>query len=84
VQKSTRSWTLALSENVEAIEQWRSTLPERERQRLRNAQSIVRKWQRATRADGHKHGDVAQHAAATWRRFTVLVERLPPVDAASV
>src|SRR5947207_1878409 len=47
--KATRSWAVALHENAARIEQWRSSLSERERKRLINPQSVVRRWQRETR-----------------------------------
>jgi hypothetical protein len=81
--KPVRSWALALNENLRAIEEWRSTLPDRERRRLINPQSVVKRWQRATAQPLAKPADdPAQAAAAAWRRFVASVEALPPDQAA--
>jgi hypothetical protein len=42
--KSTRSVAIELHENAAAIEQWRSTLSERQRRRLIHPLSNVRRW----------------------------------------
>lgn len=81
--KGARSWALALNENLPAIEQWRQTLTERERQRLINPQSVVKRWQCATAQPKTNPGDnAAMAAAAAWRRFVACVEALPPDQAA--
>jgi hypothetical protein len=41
---ATRSTAIQLGENLAAITQWRSTLPERQRKRLTHPQSIVCRW----------------------------------------
>jgi hypothetical protein len=46
--KSTRSVTIELAENIEAIEAWRNTLPERQRKRLVHPLSVTRRWRAAT------------------------------------
>ncbi len=76
----TRSWALALNENLSAIEAWRQTLTEGERQRLVNPQSVVKRWQ-ATAQHKTKPVDAAK-AAAAWRRFVACVETLPADQAA--
>jgi hypothetical protein len=50
--KSTRSVAIELAENIEAIEQWRSTLPEKQRRRLVHPLSNVRRWRAATAHNG--------------------------------
>jgi hypothetical protein len=78
--KGIRSWALALNEHLPAIEVWRKGLSNRERQRLINPQSIVRRWQRAT-AQKTKP-DAVSKAEAAWKNFVGCVEALPPDQAA--
>jgi hypothetical protein len=81
--KPVRSWALALNENLDAIEEWRRALSDRDRRRLVNPQSVVKRWQRATAQPPAKPADdPAQAAAQAWRRFVACVEALPPDQAA--
>lgn len=80
--KGTRSWALALNENLSAIEQWRQTLTERDRQRLINPQSVVKRWQATAQRKTIYPDDAAKTAAAAWRRFVTCVEALPADQAA--
>jgi hypothetical protein len=83
MNKNTRSWAIALYENAAAIEQWRSGLPERERKRLRDPQSVVRRWRQFCMAHGNGHRcptDLRRYAVTAWRRFLIYVEALPPED----
>jgi len=41
MRPSDRSYAITLHENLEAIEQWRATLPDKQRRRLRGAQQNV-------------------------------------------
>jgi|SRR5947207_2477952 len=82
--KATRSWTVALQENnAVAIEQWRSGLSERERKRLINPQSVVRRWQRETqtRINGKCPTDLKREAKAALKRFLWCAKALPPNEA---
>jgi hypothetical protein len=83
MRKMTRSWAIALYENAPAIEQWRSELPERERRRLRDPQSVVRKWRQScmARGDGHRcPADLKRYALIAFRRFVTYVAALPQAD----
>jgi hypothetical protein len=82
--KAVRSWAIALHENAKAIEQWRQGLPERERKRLINPQSVVKRWQRATQHGGNGKcpQDFKRDALAAWRKFCDCVAMLPPDQAA--
>jgi hypothetical protein len=79
MSKGARSWAIALHENARAIEQWRSGLPERERKRLINPQSVVKRWQRETRhGNGKCPTDLKRDAKAAWKRFIWCVRALGP------
>jgi hypothetical protein len=94
----TRSVAIELHENAEAIEAWRSTLPERRRKRLVHPLSNVRAWRRSTAprqrttlsiengAGGPREyiGDLQRDALAHWRSFCACLEALPPEQAVSV
>ncbi len=67
--KSLRSHAIELHENIAAIEAWRSTLPEKQRQRLAGSLQNVRRWRRETAPSEMKIIDDAERAAAAWRRF---------------
>jgi hypothetical protein len=83
--KQTRYWCLQLNDHLPAIEQWRTTLPERQRRKLINPVSVVRHWQRATGQLKSRCTDDMQRAAMiAWRRFVACVEALPPDQAAPV
>jgi hypothetical protein len=82
--KATRSWAVALHENAAAIEQWRLSLPERQRKRLVNPQSVVRRWQRETQrhTNGKCSTDLQREARAAWKRFVWCLRSLPAHEAA--
>jgi hypothetical protein len=82
--KATRSWAVALHENARAIEQWRLGLSERERKRLVNPQSVVRRWQRETQTqiNGKCPQDLRREAKAALKRFIWCLRSLPPHEAA--
>ena len=61
--KSTRSVAIELAENVEAIEAWRDTLPERQRKRLVHPLSVTRRWRAST-----AHGNGKSPTRPTTRR----------------
>jgi hypothetical protein len=82
MKASTRSVAIAMNEHIAEITAWRSTLPERQRQRLNGPQQNVRRWRRET-ANGSKRVEDAQKAAsAAWRKFVRCVEALPADQAA--
>jgi len=81
--KSTRSVAIELHENADAIEQWRMTLPERQRKRLIHPLSNVRRWRAATmHGNGKCPDDLKRDAIAAWRRFISIMSLLPPGQAA--
>ena len=81
--KPVRSRAIALHENAKAIERWRQSLPERERKRLINPQSVVKRWQRETQhGNGKCPTDLKRDAVAAWRRFVSCVKALPADQAA--
>src|SRR5262249_54074715 len=86
MNKHTRTWAIILFENAAEIERWRSGLPERERRRLRDPQSVVRKWRLSTmHGNGHRcPADLKRYAVTAWKRFLVYVEALPPADQAAM
>jgi hypothetical protein len=87
--KSLRSVAIEMHENIHAIEQWRTTLTDKQRRRLRGPLQNVRRWKRETGQTQSKRtnaisssapcesGAVAR-AKAAWRRFVSLCEALPP------
>jgi hypothetical protein len=72
----TRSVAIELHENIASIERWRSTLQERQRQRLVHPLSVTRRWKAATTEA--KKIDAQEIAAAAWSRFVACVNSLPP------
>jgi hypothetical protein len=80
--KSTRSVAIELHENATAIEEWRATLPERQRRRLVHPLSNVRRWRAATTHNGKCPTDLKRDAVAAWRRFVCCMKSLPPDQAA--
>jgi len=80
--KSTRSVAIELHENIEAIEQWRTTLTEKQRRRCVHPLSNVRRWRAATAQNKSSGTDSVSKAAAAWRRFVACMESLPPDQAA--
>jgi hypothetical protein len=73
---STRS--VAIHENAEAIERWRSTLSERRRRRLIHPLSNVRGWRAATAQNDKNPGDLQRKALAHFRQFCRCIEAMPP------
>jgi hypothetical protein len=73
--KSTRSMALELNENISAIEQWRATLTDKQRQRCIHPLSNLRRWRAAQES---KCATDVSKAAAAWRRFVACMEALPP------
>jgi hypothetical protein len=83
--KMTRSWAIALFENADAIERWKSRLPAQEQRRLKNPQSLVRKWRLSTHSNSHTcPADLKRYAITAWKRFLVYVEALPATDQAAL
>jgi hypothetical protein len=81
--KSTRSVAIQLHENATAIEEWRATLPERQRRRLVHPLSNVRAWQASTvNGNGKCLQDLKREAMRAWRRFVSCARLLPPDQAA--
>jgi hypothetical protein len=79
--KSLRSIAIEMHENIDAITRWRSTLTDKQRQRLDGPLQNVRRWRRET-ANGTKRVEDAQKAAAAaWRRFMRCVNKLSAKDA---
>jgi hypothetical protein len=86
----TRSVAITLAENAEAISTWRDSLPEKQRRRLINPQSVVRRWRATTQAN-EKHVSHLEpssgkspkdEALAAWHKFVYLCEALPADQAA--
>jgi hypothetical protein len=72
-----RTYIIMLTENATAVEAWRAGLPQRERNRMGNAQHMVRRWQASL---GNGHGKclayVRRDAIAGWRKFVSSVAML--------
>jgi hypothetical protein len=83
IKPQTRSWAIALFENAEAVTRFRDSLPERQRKRLVNPQSVVKRWQATQQVNGY-HGpqDWRCAAVAAWKKFLSSVSMLPPDQAA--
>ncbi len=81
MQKSVRSVAIELAENIAAIEQWRSTLPERQRRRLVHPLSNVRRWRASTQGNGRCPADLKRDAKAAWARFCACAKALPADEA---
>jgi hypothetical protein len=77
MQKSVRSVAIELAENIEAVEQWRATLPERQRRRLMHPLSNVRRWRASTHRNGKCADDLKRDAVAAWARFRSCLEAMP-------
>ena len=67
IPKSARSVAIELHENGKAIDEWRSTLSDKDRRRLIHPLSNVRRWRAATRCNGKSQQDLKRDAAAAWR-----------------
>lgn len=85
MEKSVRSVALELHSNIEAITEWRATLPERLRKRLVHPLSNVRRW-RASTVNGNRKcvQDLKREAMRAWRRFVGCARLLPPDQASSL
>jgi hypothetical protein len=83
MEKSVRSVAPELHSNIEAITEWRATLPERLRKRLVHPLSNVRRWQAST-VNGNRKclQDLKREAMRAWRRFVSCARLLPPDQAA--
>ena len=78
---TTRKYVVMLVDNAAAIEAWRAALPQRERDRIGNAQHMVRRWQASVKTDhGKPLAYVRRDAIAAWRKFLSCVAMLPPAD----
>jgi len=82
MSEATRKRIVTLTENATAIEAWRATLSPRERNRIGNAEHIVRRWQASLKAG---HGKclayVRRDAIVAWRKFLDCVAMLPASEA---
>jgi len=81
IPKSTRSMAIELAENIEAIEAWRSTLPEKQRRRLVHPLSNVARWKAATAPNGKSPQDLRRDAKAALTHFRSCVMALPADEA---
>ena len=85
MQKSVRSVALELHENAEAIEAWRSTLPQKQRRRLVHPLSNLRRWRASTaHGNGRSPADLRRDAKAAWARFCACLQALPADEALSL
>jgi hypothetical protein len=82
MQKGVRSAALDLHANIEAIETWRATLPERQRKRLVHPLSNVRRWRAATSRQDGCRADPQACALKHWARFVACLSALPEDQAA--
>jgi len=80
--KSTRSHAIELSENIIAIEAWRSTLTEQRRRRLQGPQHNVLQWRRETGQVQNKRSNAITKAETTMRHFLSCMAKLAPDEAA--
>ncbi len=92
----TRSNAITLAEHEQEIVAWRNGLPERQKRRLINPQSVTKRWRAATRDLANLQPVVNQKPAKTarnpqpgadlardaWRRFVSCMEALPRDQAA--
>ena len=79
--KSTRSVAIELAENIKAVEQWRSTLPEKQRKRLVHPLSNVARWKASlTHGNGKSPTDLRRDAKAAWARFCACARALPAAE----
>ena len=79
---ATRSVAVELHENAAAIEQWRSTLSEKDRRRLVHPLSVTRRFKASlTHGNGKCPQDLRRDARAAWARFCSCLEGLPPAEA---
>jgi hypothetical protein len=71
---TTRKHIVMLVDNAAAIEAWRAALPQCERDRIGNAQHMVRRWQ-ASLKNGHGKclAYVRRDAIADWKKFLACV-----------
>jgi hypothetical protein len=77
-----RKHIVMLVDNQQAIEAWREALPQRERDRLNNAQHLFRRWQASFKTDhGKPLAYVKRDAITAWRKFVSCVAMLPDNEA---
>ena len=86
MRPATRSWCLALYENLAAIMAWRDSLPTgRGRRPPLNPQSCVKGWQRSrANGNGHARQDWRKEAISAWQRFCFCVAALPAAEQAAM
>src|SRR5207248_7045464 len=85
MEKSVRSVALELHSNIEAITEWRASLPERQRRRLVHPLSNVRGWRASTLNGNRKRSqDLKREAMRAWRRYVSFANLLPPDEAATL
>ena len=82
--KSVRSVAIELHENCAAIEQWRTTLSEKDRRGLKHPLSNVRRWRAATQHNGKAPQDYKREARAAARRLYHCLAALPKDEAALI
>jgi hypothetical protein len=71
----TRSVAIELAENEQAITLWRNALPEKQRRRLINPQSVVKRWRRETQPSPTESR--SSEFPAHTRRNSVAASQLP-------
>jgi hypothetical protein len=82
MSEATRKRIVTLTENAAAVEAWRAGLSPRERNRIGNAEHMVRRWQ-ASLKTGHGKclAFVRRDAIVAWRKFLTCVAMLPESEA---
>jgi hypothetical protein len=66
------------------IEQWRATLPDKQRRRLRTAQANIKKWLKGTQQTAKPLHDDVTRALVAWQCFVARIKALSPEQAAAV
>jgi len=85
MSEATRKRIVTLTENAAAVEAWRATLPQRERDRIGNAEHMVRRWQASLKTShGKPLAYVKRDAITAWKKFLSSVSMLPPTDQAAM
>jgi len=82
--KSLRSVAIEMHENIDAIEQWRTTLTDKQRRRLRGPLQNVRRWKRETGQTQSNRTNAVARAEAAWRSFVSALAALPADEAVSL
>jgi hypothetical protein len=90
----TRSVAITLAEHEAEITAWRNGLPEKQRRRLINPQSVVKRWRasqppsdpapeiRSRPSDTPVATDLRRNAETAWHSFVSALAALPPSEAA--